>query len=114
MTALDPQQHAVVEGRRGEEPAAEARMGPGDCPDGPLVPGELGELGDGLSGDVKDLDFFLRWWRLRLRGRGREGIRKKKGIETTDMRLFPFLSLLLLLLLTLTSLSDEQVARRLP
>lgn len=45
----------MIEGRGSQEAAAEARMGPGDGPDGALVAGELGELGDGLSGDVEDL-----------------------------------------------------------
>ena len=53
--ALDPEQHSVVERGGGQEAAAEARVRPGDGPDGALVAGELGELGDGLSGDVEDL-----------------------------------------------------------
>ena len=53
--ALDPEKHSVVERGRGQEAAAEARVGPGNGPDGALVAGELGELRDGLAGDVEDL-----------------------------------------------------------
>ena len=53
--ALDPKQDSVVEGSRGQKTSTEARVGPGDGPDGALVAGELGELRDGLPGDVEDL-----------------------------------------------------------